>query len=64
MVKPESGAALTAEALKSYTLEKGQAYAHPRANVMVDEMQLTGAGKVDRVEILEVLKGSAGMGPG
>lgn len=64
MVKPASGAALTAEALKSYTLEKGPAYAHPRRIVLVDEMPLTGVGKVDRVEILEVLKGSAGMGPG
>ncbi len=64
MVKPAWGSALTAEALKSYTLEKGPAYAHPRRIVLVDEMPLTGVGKVDRAEILEVLKGSADPGAG
>ena len=61
MVKLASGSVLTAETLKSYTLENGPAYAHPRRIVMVDEMPLTGVGKVDRAEILEVLKGSAGQ---
>ena len=56
MVKLASGSALTAEALKRYTLEEGPAYAHPRHIVTVDEMPLTGVGKVDRAEILEVLR--------
>ena len=55
MVKPASGSGLTADALKMYTLEHGPAYAHPRRIVLVDEMPLTGVGKVDRAEILEVL---------
>ncbi len=59
MVKPASGSALTAEALKSYTLENGPAYAHPRWIVMVDKMPLTGVGKVDRAEILDVLTRTA-----
>ncbi len=55
MVKPASGSALTPEALKTFTLEKGPAYAHPRQVVLVDEMPLTGVGKPDRAEILRVL---------
>ncbi len=60
MVKLASGSALTAEGLKMYTLEKGPAYAHPRRIVLVDEMPLTGVGKVDRAGVLEVLRGVAG----
>ncbi len=60
MVKLASGSALTAEGLKMYTLEKGPAYAHPRRIVLVDEMPLTGVGKVDREGVLEVLRGVAG----
>ena len=62
MVKLAAGSATTAEALKSYTLEKGPAYAHPRRIVVAAEMPLTGVGKVDRAEILEVLSGVGGMG--
>ena len=55
MVKLASGSALTVGALKRYTLEEGPAYAHPRHIVVVDEMPLTGVGKVDRAEMLTVL---------
>ena len=60
MVKVTAGSAVTGEALKRYTLEKGPAYAHPRRIVVVAEMPLTGVGKVDRAEILEVLRGVGG----
>ena len=57
MVKLGSGSAVTAEALRMYTLEEGPGYAHPRHILVVPEMPLTGVGKVDRVEVLEVLRG-------
>ncbi|MYA34089.1 MAG: acyl--CoA ligase [Gemmatimonadales bacterium] len=50
---PEARA--TAESLKRYTLERGPAYAHPRRIALVEEMPLTGVGKVDRAAILGVL---------
>ena len=50
-----AGASVTAEALKRYTLERGPAYAHPRRIAIVEEMPLTGVGKVDRAAILGVL---------
>lgn len=42
-----------------YALEHGPAYGHPRHIVLVGEMPLTGVGKVDRAEIVEVLRGVA-----
>lgn len=59
MVKVASGSAATADALRMYTLDRGPAYAHPRHIVLVREMPLTGVGKVDRTEIVEVLRSSA-----
>ena len=61
VVKLASGSALTAGALKAYTLEKGPPYAHPRHIAVVDEMPLTGVGKVDRSEIGRVLRGVGGV---
>lgn len=57
MVMVASGSGMTAEALKVYTLEHGPAYAHPRRIVLVDEMPLTGVGKVDRASVLNGLTG-------
>ncbi len=56
MVKVASGSAATAQALKMFALERGPAYAHPRHVVLVQEMPLTGVGKVDRAAVLEVLR--------
>ncbi len=50
-----AGAGVTAESLKRYTLERGPAYAHPRRIAIVQELPLTGVGKVDRAAILGVL---------
>lgn len=56
MVKVASGSAVTVDALRMYTLDRGPAYAHPRHIVLVAEMPLTGVGKVDRTGIVEVLR--------
>lgn len=39
---------VTAADLKEYALEQGPAYAHPRRVFLVDDLPLTGTGKVDR----------------
>ena len=48
MVILREGATTTAEQLKSYCLEKGPAYSHPRYIDIVPALPLNGAGKVDR----------------
>ncbi|WP_419858840.1 class I adenylate-forming enzyme family protein [Candidatus Palauibacter irciniicola] len=61
VVRLGTEATVTAESLKRYTLERGPAYAHPRRIAIVEEMPLTGVGKVDRAAILGVL-GHGGAG--
>jgi len=47
-----SGAAIPAEdELKQHCLTNGPAYAHPRRVVVVDDLPLNGAGKVDRAVV-------------
>lgn len=46
VVRPGSG--VTGGDLKSYCLEKGAAYAHPRHVEIVEALPLNGAGKIDR----------------
>jgi len=48
MVMVREGSGLTAEALKTYCLDKGPAYSHPRFIDIVPALPLNGAGKVDR----------------
>jgi long-chain acyl-CoA synthetase len=48
LVVPRAGAKITESELKSYCLERGPAYAHPRHVEIVPELPLNGAGKVDR----------------
>jgi len=48
MVMVREGSTTTAEKLKSYCLEKGPAYSHPRFIDIVPALPLNGAGKVDR----------------
>ena len=54
-VRLGSEASVTAESLKRYTLERGPAYAHPRRIVLLEEIPLTGVGKVDRAAIFDAL---------
>jgi long-chain acyl-CoA synthetase len=42
------GARATSDELKAFCLERGPAYAHPRHIVIVDDLPLSGAGKLDR----------------
>ena len=56
MVALASGSAVTEDELKAFTLERGPAYAHPRRVVIVDALPLTGVGKVDRVEVRDVVR--------
>jgi long-chain acyl-CoA synthetase len=48
LVVPRTGAKVSAADLKSYCLERGPAYAHPRHIEIVPELPLNGAGKIDR----------------
>jgi long-chain acyl-CoA synthetase len=48
MVIVREGSSVTAEDLKSYCLDKGPAYSHPRFIDIVAALPLNGAGKIDR----------------
>ena len=52
--------AVTEEELKQFTLDHGPAYAHPRKIIIINEMPLNGAGKIDRSEALAIIKNSIG----
>lgn len=58
------GDGITEQALKEYALERGPTYAHPRRVFFLDELPLTGTGKLDRAalesEATERLDGSLG----
>ncbi len=56
MVLLRPAARVGPEDLKRFTLEHGPAYAHPRRVLIVDEMPLSGAGKVDRAEVRRALE--------
>jgi long-chain acyl-CoA synthetase len=49
LVVRRDGAQVTAAALKSFCLERGPAYAHPRLIDIVAALPLNGAGKIDRM---------------
>ena len=48
MVMVREGSRITADDLKTYCLEKGPAYSHPRFVNIVTALPLNGAGKIDR----------------
>jgi acyl-CoA synthetase (AMP-forming)/AMP-acid ligase II len=48
MVVARAGSTVTAEELKSYCLDKGPTYSHPRFVDIVGVLPLNGAGKIDR----------------
>ena len=48
MVIARAGSTVTADDIKSYCLEKGPAYSHPRFIDIVPALPLNGAGKIDR----------------
>lgn len=56
MVTLKEGQTLTADALKAHCLENGPAYAHPRWIEISRELPLTGAGKIDRQKVADILR--------
>ena len=49
LITVTKGSALDEAAAKTWCLENGPAYAHPRRVAVLDAMPLNGAGKVDRL---------------
>jgi long-chain acyl-CoA synthetase len=60
MVIAREGSSLTPDELKNYALTKGPAYAHPRFIQFVNQLPLSGAGKIDRAEVQARLRRAAG----
>jgi long-chain acyl-CoA synthetase len=51
MVIRREGSEVTGAELRSFCLERGAAYAHPRHIALVDALPLNGAGKIDRAAV-------------
>ena len=64
MVMRAQGAAVTEDGLKRHCLKNGPAYAHPRRVLLVDEMPLSGPGKVDRRAVQQRLEACFGAAVG
>ncbi len=62
MVVPRAGAAATAADLKTYCLERGPLYAHPRHIEIVSALPLNGAGKIDRAVAQAMLRSAYEQG--
>jgi acyl-CoA synthetase (AMP-forming)/AMP-acid ligase II len=56
----KEGAETTPEELKAFCLERGPAYAHPRRVVILDDLPLSGAGKLDRKAVQRQLSALPG----
>ncbi len=56
MVMLAPGASVSEDMLKRHCLGRGPAYAHPRRILIVEQMPLSGAGKVDRVRVQRQLE--------
>ncbi|MGE5703994.1 MAG: class I adenylate-forming enzyme family protein [Clostridia bacterium] len=55
-VKPARTGQLTEQDVKTYYIENGPAYSHPRHVVFLDEMPLNGTGKINKPILLELLE--------
>jgi long-chain acyl-CoA synthetase len=60
MVMARAGSAVTPDELKTYCLEHGPAYLHPRFVDIVGALPLNGAGKIDRAMVQAKLKAAYG----
>jgi long-chain acyl-CoA synthetase len=60
MVMRKEGAAVTEAELKQYCLAHGSAYAHPRRIMLVEEIPLSGAAKIDRTRVQRELEAAFG----
>ena len=56
MIILRTGASVTEQELKTFCLERGPAYAHPRLIKIADTFPLNGAGKPDRALVQQTLK--------
>lgn len=52
----KEGKSLTPKQIKDYFIENGPVYAYPREVIVVDEIPLTGPGKIDRITLKNKLK--------
>ena len=50
------GSTVSEQELKQFTLDNGPAYAHPRRIHFVDALPLSGAAKIDRLEVTQELE--------
>jgi long-chain acyl-CoA synthetase len=50
------GSDLTEQAVKAYFFEHGPAYAHPRKVVFLEQMPLSGTGKIDKTRLVAMLE--------
>ena len=64
MVMVRKGSTVTADELKSYCLEHGPTYSHPRFIDIVAALPLNGAGKIDRGAVQAKLTGAYGARAG
>ncbi|MFK5979832.1 MAG: class I adenylate-forming enzyme family protein [Rhizobiaceae bacterium] len=60
MVLADKNSDIKADELKQHCLANGPAYAHPRRILIVSEMPLNGAGKVDRLQVQQMLEDAFG----
>ena len=60
MVVPRAGSAITAAELKTYCLDKGPTFSHPRHIDVVGALPLNGAGKIDRNAVQAKLRSAYG----
>jgi len=61
MVSLRAGAETDEQELKSFCLAEGPAYAHPRRVVIVADLPISGAGKIDRSAIKQALGSELGV---
>jgi long-chain acyl-CoA synthetase len=62
MVTLRAGATATPAALKTFCIERGPLYSHPRHIVLVPSLPLNGAGKIDRAAVRQELQAHAAAG--
>jgi acyl-CoA synthetase (AMP-forming)/AMP-acid ligase II len=55
-VVKRSGSDLTEQAVQAYFFEHGPAYAHPRTVVFIEQMPLSGTGKIDKASLAAMLE--------
>jgi acyl-CoA synthetase (AMP-forming)/AMP-acid ligase II len=60
LVVPRDGAGVTESDLKTFALQNGPAYAHPRRVFLIETLPLNGVGKTDRVAVKALARAMLG----